>query len=381
MKLSNLVASVAAALAIGATAANAQPVTLYGVLDAGMGYTNVKIGDRSATKVGGAYGIQAPNLIGFRGQEDLGEGNTVNFVLETGFDLGTGQDVMGSLFGRQATVGVANSKWGSVNLGRKQSASTEAFVPVDPFGLSFSQASAGTAFGVVNRTRYSNMVEYNTPDFAGFSAGVGYSFATGLDAIYPGVGVVSGNASGFETNNNTRAVTLAGKYAKGPVYVVATYDAIYADDRFKSSLSSDNVNAWTLGAVYDFKVAKVSAAYGQTRNGYINGQRPLDSDGVYTSWSNGGILFRDGFDTNSYLVGVSAPVTQRVNVMGSWARLQPTGSWGNTEVSRNQDAYNLGATYAFSKRTSGYAAISYVNNFSMVEGRSTMFATGLTHSF
>lgn len=370
----------AAALAFGASAHAQNNVVLYGVLDAGVGYTTTKIEGVSASKFGGMYGVQTPNLIGFRGTEDLGDGNKVNFVLETGFDLGNGSDVMGSLFGRQATVGVSNNKWGSVDIGRKRTVGADYFAPIDPFGVSYSQASAGVAFGAVNNTRYSNMIQYRSPSLSGFSVGVGYSFAVGMTGVYDTL-VVDGNTNGFSSNSNMRAVTVGGNYANGPVYAAATYDTILADDRFKTDATGGSVTAWTLGGSYDFKVVKVGVGYGQTRNGFINGQTPINAEGVNTSWTNGGVLFRNGYGTNQYLVGASAPVGARTTVMASWTLLQPQGKWADNDFSRNQNTYNLGARYELSKRTSLYGVVSYANNYGTLEGQSTMFATGITHAF
>lgn len=366
-------------LAFGVNAYAQNNVTLYGVLDAGVGYTKTTVENQSASKFGGVYGVQVPNLVGLRGTEDLGDGTKVNFVLETGFDLGNGSDVMNSLFGRQATVGVSNNKWGSVDIGRKRTVGSDYFAPIDPFSVSYSQASAGVAFGSINNTRYSNMIQYRTPSFSGFNVGVGYSFNTGMTGVYDNF-VVTGD-QGFATNNNMRAVTVGGNYTNGPVYAAVTYDAVIADDRFKTDATGGSVSSWNLGGTYDFKVVKVGVGYGQTRNGFINGQTPLNAEGVNTSWSNGGVLFRNGYGSNSYLVGATVPVTSRTNVMASWTLLQPQGKWADSQFSRNQNTYNLGARYEVSKRTSLYGVVSYADNYGTLEGQSTMFATGMTFAF
>lgn len=369
-------------------AAHAQQnnVVLYGAVDAAVGYNEVRVGNAKSTKFGLFTGVQTPNLIGLKGQEDLGNGTSANFVLETGFDLGNGGNVSnygytgGRTFGRQATLGVANKTYGAVDFGRAGTASYNYFAPVDPFHMSFAQASAGTAFGSVNQTRYSNLVQYTSPDMKGLSGSVGYSFNTGMDAVY-GHSFVAGDNGGFSTSNNMRAVTLGMKYAQGPMYIVATYDTVMPDDRFKSPVANDSVNAWTIGATYDFKVVKAALAYGQTRNGFINGQTPLNANGVYTSWTNGGVLFRNNFGADSFLAGATVPVNASTDVMASWTYLKPQGNWANDPNSNNQSVASVGATYKLSKRTSLYTAVSYANNFSMVNADSTFFAAGLTHTF
>jgi len=379
MNYNKTLAAIAISLSFAANAYAQNNVVIYGVLDAGLGYTTTNIEGVKASKFGGVYGVQTPNLVGLKGSEDLGGGNKVNFVLETGFDLGSGQNAMNTLFGRQATVGVASNKWGSVDIGRKRTVGSDYFAPIDPFGVSYSQASSGVAFGSVNNTRYSNMLQYNSPSMLGFSVGAGYSFNVGMTGVYNAF-VVPGDVSGFASNNNMRAVTVGGKYANGPWYAAATYDTVLADDRFKTDKTGGSVSAWTLGGSYDFKLAKVGVGYGQTRNGFINGQTPLNAEGVNTSWSNGGVLFRNGYGTNQYLVGATVPVSSRTNVMASWTLLQPQGKWKDSDLSRNQNTYNLGARYELSKRTSLYAVGSYANNYGLA-GQSTMIATGMTFAF
>lgn len=379
---------VALASLLFGVAAHAQQnnVVLYGAVDAAVGFNTVRIEDVKTTKFGLFTGVQTPNLLGVKGQEDLGGGTSANFVLETGFDLANGSGVnnygyTGSrLFGRQATLGIVNKTYGGVDIGRARTASANYFAPIDPFGVSFAQASAGTSFGSINQTRYSSLVQYTSPVISGFSGSVGYSFGTGMDAIYGNV-YVPGEANGFSTNNNMRAVTLGVNYANGPWYAAVTYDTVNPDNRFKTAEVGNNVNSWTIGGTYDFKVAKVALAYGQTRNGFINGQTPLNAGGVQTSWSNGGVLFRNGYGGNSFLVGASAPINERATVMASYSMLQPQGDWSRNQLSQTQDVASLGATYKFSKRTSAYAAVSYSNNFSMINADSTFFAAGLTHTF
>lgn len=94
------------ALSLFAASAMAQStVTLYGIIDAGISYTNnVKGGSlwqESSGKLGG-------NRWGVKGNEDLGGGLSAVFTLESGFystngTLGQG----GREFGRQAFVGLA----------------------------------------------------------------------------------------------------------------------------------------------------------------------------------------------------------------------------------------------------------------------------------
>src|SRR5690606_13651884 len=95
-------------------------VTLYGILDGGIGYQKIEAGDASAKKTGMINGIQSGNRWGLKGSEDLGNGLRAVFQLESGFDLGTGNSAQGGrLFGRQATLGLAGASWGQLDFGRQ----------------------------------------------------------------------------------------------------------------------------------------------------------------------------------------------------------------------------------------------------------------------
>ncbi|WP_432785252.1 hypothetical protein AAEX37_02141 [Oligella sp. MSHR50489EDL] len=130
-------------------------VTLYGLVDAGYGY------NRTETKFSGAYqgkvsertlgvqdSIMGGNHWGLTGQEDLGNGTSAIFVLESGFNLsdGTHEDE-DRLFGRQAIIGLSSDSWGTFTIGRQYSAGDDFIAPIDPFGTDGGLASATTIFG------------------------------------------------------------------------------------------------------------------------------------------------------------------------------------------------------------------------------------------
>ncbi|OYO29770.1 porin [Janthinobacterium sp. PC23-8] len=78
-------------------------------------------------------GIQSPNLLRFRGSEDLGIGNKAIFMLESRFQLDTGAQV-GNFFGRQAYAGLSGD-WGTLTAGNQyefmfESLSQQRFGPV-----------------------------------------------------------------------------------------------------------------------------------------------------------------------------------------------------------------------------------------------------------
>src|SRR5690625_416983 len=278
----------AAALMVGfAGVAQAETsVTLYGVVDGGIGYERLKGSYASAGNVDNYYahnrgnsvtdtrtgllsGVQRGNRWGLRGSEDLGDGLRFIFQLESGFDIADGRSAQGDrLFGREAHFGLAGDNWGQLTFGR-QTTITSKYMPgvASPFGASFMQANYGATFSAANTVRYDNMIQYQTPSFAGFQAGLGYSF--NIDGKQEG----TTKLNGVKTKHDNKAWTAALRYANGPIAVGLSYDQ-YTDRtgvKDYSTLDFGRVTAkeWALAGSYDFEVVKLYLGGGQTRDGFF----------------------------------------------------------------------------------------------------------------
>jgi predicted porin len=263
---------------------------------------------------------------------------------------------------------------------------TDYFGAVDPFSQGFGQANIGAAFGAANTLRMSNSVKYQSPLMSGFRAGAAYSFANGMsNTAIDGAAAAAGTSGyNFESNNNVRQLSLGANYTNGPAYAALSYDKIYAPS---ASISASNPSSWNLGGAYDLKVAKLSAAYGQTRGGYILGQgNGATGAGVNLngnpSNNTGEVIFDQNMGYNSYLLGATVPVNATSRVMVSWTLLTPNTNMKDVYNAQNQSAYNLGYTYDFTKRTNAYAYVSYMDNLATVDtAKSTVVGVGLRHQF
>ena len=372
----------AAALLAGyAGAASAQSsVTLYGVVDLGFAYQSLKAGNNSDvfTNPGKTYnqfamasGQQNGSRWGLKGVEDLGDGLKVNFVYEAGVTANNGSG--NNAFTRQSTLGLSSKKWGSVDLGRRTTAGTWAFSGIDPFGAAYGTSALDSSMGA-NFSRMSNMVLYISPSISGFGVAAGYSFDTGATTL----GTASGGS--FGTSNKTRAITTGIRYANGPLLVAAMYDQ-YMPAAVVGRATA-NVKQWNLGATYDFKVAKLHAAYGQNVDGIIEGSSVLRNaqlsggDGN----SNGGVLFAPGGRTQSWMVGVTAPIGAG-KVFADVQQMLPGGNFDTANTS-TQTTASIGYLYNLSKRTNVYVYGSYMNNAVMQDGAtSTTIGAGIRHLF
>lgn len=387
MKATKLLSATALVLGFAATAQAQSSVTLYGILDGGIRYQTVSLQDQSASNFGAAYGVQSGNRFGLRGVEAIGGGNRITFTLESGFDLGNGTNGQSNrLFGRQSWLGIENDAWGLARIGRQYNLATDYFGAIDPFSQGFGQANIGAAFGAANTLRMSNAVKYQSPTMAGFKVGAAYSFANGMSntAIDNRSAVIGSTNYNFESNNNVRQLSLGANYANGPFYAALSYDKIYAPS---NSIAVSNPSAWNLGGTYDFKVAKLALAYGQTRGGYILGQgngatgAGLNLNGNPAN-AAGDVIFDQNMGYNSYLIGTTVPVNAVSRVMLSFTMLTPNTNMKDAYNAQNQSAYNLGYTYDLTKRTNLYTYVSYMDNLATVDtAKSTVIGVGVRHQF
>jgi len=396
----------AAALLTGyAGAAMAQnSVTLYGVVDLGLNYQTIKGGAASEAAAAGntsthnqfgmASGQQAGSRWGIRGVEDLGNGLKANFVYEQAITANTGA---ATGFTRQSTLGLASDSWGALDLGRRTAPSTAAFSGVDPFSAGFGTAALTSTIGT-NFYRLSNMVMYSSPSISGFRAMVGYSFDTGLSSTPAGA-----TASTFGQSTKSRAVSVGLRYANGPLLLAGTYDNIMPNAQSRAQLdgrlgepgapgrfttlaynpSGASFETWALGGTYDLKVVKIHAAYSQGIGGILNNLNTIRSVELGGDTNTGNaVIFRQGARTQSWMVGLSAPVGTG-NVFASVQQQLPGGNLNETAVqTANELSASIGYTYPFSNRTNLYAYYSYANNVAMIkDATANTVGLGIRHQF
>ncbi|MFY3136839.1 porin [Achromobacter xylosoxidans] len=367
-------------------------VTLYGIIDTGIGYNKISGDfnkqDFSGSRIGMINGVRSGSRWGLRGSEDLGDGLRAMFTLESGFDSGNGYTTYdGRLFSRQATVGLANDAWGSVEFGRRATVGSDFLAEIDPFAASFAQSNIGVGFSAANTMRWDNMIQYRSAWTDGFQFALGYSF--NIDSH-------DSNQSGFRTADNARGITAGLRYVNGPLNVSLTYDQINssngaqaldadgnpivtADGKLADFDSSVTPRQYAIAASYDLEVVKLAAAYGRTTDGWFVGQQlPLG-----TPFSNklGNYVYADGFKANSYMLGATLPLGAASTLFGSWQHVSPSNKL-LTHDDAKMNIWSVGYTYDLSKRTSLYAYGSYGKNYAFIDGlKTTAGGVGMRHLF
>jgi predicted porin len=395
--------SLLALAAMGAftTAAQAQSsVSVYGIMDGS--YTAV---EGTSTNTAGAKttvnqrntvngdGALSTSRLGFRGVEDLGGGLSAQFMLEydllnignggngnAGVQTPTAVDTGGTagLGARYSYIGLSSKSLGTVRLGRQESPSHGAI----------ASNLAGMANNVLGSL-------YSGLDVGQLSA-----------AQSPGVrphNVFINNAVGFISNNMSGAtvqfMTAQSQYSAssttpsaGTNYSAASVsytgvkslrlDASYAIGNItEANLRNIKRTTMSLGGNYDFGPATLFALYTGNKVENIN---------LTTN--------KELNDTRLTEIGVRAPVSKVVSVWGNYfTGSRSTGDATATTLSQatgltqalsaaDIKGFQLGAMYAFSKRTTAYGIYGTQEikgkstaNGSKLDG--TMYSVGLRHTF
>ncbi|GAB5094558.1 porin [Caballeronia sp. LP006] len=337
--------SLSLALLGAAGAAQAQTsVTLYGVIDAGLGYVS------NANANGDhLYGMINGNLSGDRwglkGQEDLGGGLKAIFQLESGFDIGTGRLGQGGReFGRQAFVGLSGNQWGTVTLGRQYDPLVDMVqgITADNYwGAIF--ATPGDVDNYDNSLRVSNAVKYVSPNYAGFQVEGLYGFsglagATGQGQTWSGAATYNNGplavAGGYFYANNPNAGRI-------PPTGASTWNSTTSDALFDGPINNAYASAHAIGIARGAVQYTIGAF--TVGGSYSNAQFKADGGSRFGSEhfnvGNGFVNFQA---TPALLLGVGYTYTK---------------SGGDTSAKYHQAS--LGADYSLSKRTDFYAVAAY----------------------
>lgn len=323
-------------------------VTLAGIIDVGL---------NAVTNANGAHqymmssGVNNGSRFILRGQEDLGGGMSALFFLENGFNVNNGAIGQGGLlFGRQAYVGLAQDRLGSVTLGRQYDSVVDyvgQIAAADNWG-GYISAHPGDLDNFNNSYRTNNAVKYTSPTFGGFSFGGVYSlggvagdvtrnqvWSLGAgymsDAWRFGVAVLDARNPniGFFGNNSQTALTAA--TANG------TVTPVYSG--FMSARSYMSIGA---GGAYTFGKNTVAVTYSNVRFSDLgdttSGPNPLHYTGT-AMFNNAEISYRYRL-TPAWLLGAAYDYTDG------------NGAGGNGGARYHQG--ELSAQYFVSKRTTVY---------------------------
>ena len=268
-------AGMTAMLATG-TAFAQSSVTLYGIVDTGVGYLSSQAPSTGATKGGQSVvklveGVWGGERFGFKGVEDLGGGTRAIFQLEEGFNADTGAlSKAGLMFSRASWVGLTNDTYGTFTAGRQYTPYYNMLAQYGPtpwltgaFG-----AHPGDLDALDTDYRVNNALVYTSPSFAGLKisgmyalGGVAGAFNTGsswsVGAQYVAGGAVIGvgfarfdNATSGGGAWSSSSTAYSGTGEQGESSITNGYQNAAAQQRFAVTGGYQFNPRWDVSASY-----------------------------------------------------------------------------------------------------------------------------------
>jgi len=428
--------ALAAVSAFAGTAQAQSSVTVYGILDVGYLVTKGTEGRAStaATTTAAGYvnggtlstsAINSSNLatsrLGFRGTEDLGNGNRAGFVAEIGLTptsngfSGSSNSVstpMGSTYvnnssvldSRQMFASLGRKGLGEIRIGRQYTPVHEVLCANNAGqcnavagDMMYSGANTSQTLTTANKAndsyqiRASNSVRLSTENIAGFQAAALYSAnlrqndnagvtattgstltaqgATdyrmmGLNASFTGVNNLNISAAWQQTNLLRANAIVQTTGTDGTATVLGS--SVFALTPATQG-AVDNKQVDMFGNVsYDFGVAKVA----------------LQSVSLTVAQYGIQTLKR-----TANQVAVTAPITPTISTWASYG-MGKRSEWSTAgALTRERDfsGFQLGGTYSMSKRTALYGifgqATQKANTVGQTDFKDQQYAVGVRHTF
>jgi predicted porin len=286
------------------------------------------------------------SYIGFKGDEDLGNGLTAMYQFEQGVDWDTGS--WNSSQGSRPTFVGLGTGFGTFMAGTFDTPYMTATDRYDIFADTKADYNAiigaANVYGGIYDTRVKNTVVYATPNLSGFTGEVAYVASDILtDDSLP---ITKQQAK-------QDAYSLSGNYDNGPLSLAVAYQIANQAGLTSSSGSPDDITGYKLGGSYTILDATTIAL-------------------IFENLDVGGPIK----DRNAYYVNVS-------HKMGATTLKLAYGMAdncsGDSNVCNNTgaDQVAVGASYALSKNTEVYGLYTQVSNdnngdYSLVYGPSSV---------
>ncbi len=328
---------------------------LFGVLDVNARW--VKNGSAPGAKTQSTDGLSS-SRIGFRGNEDLGDGLKANFWLEAGVSADTGTSNATKFFNRRSTVSLIDPRFGEIRLGRDYTPLFTAYAVYDPFGTNGLGEIVGTGLvgaAAANGTVASpgtgiiNTLGSGTGTLTRADNQISYFLPVNLGGVY---GQLS--AAPSEGTPGNRYVGGRLGFSKGPFDVSAAYEEtrVALNDKFKQA---------HVGVSYNFGVAVLSGQFLQSRyDSVAGGERkqqvaqvgvivPFGANVVRASFIHGdmsggraGTGFGDADDANQLTVGYQYNLSKRTALYTVASQLRNKGASRQVVATSTRTGFRVG---------------------------------------
>ncbi|WP_347554900.1 porin [Robbsia sp. KACC 23696] len=388
-----------AALSCASSVMAQSNVTLYGVLDQSVGFTShVQNGNGTAGSQFGLYpagGLEGSRW-GLRGSEDLGNGLSAFFQVESGMDLGTGRFTENNtLFNRKALVGLRSSTFGSIALGRQADFVSDFVAPHSQIAR-FARSVGGAPFDLNNfdyTHQLQNAIKYVSPLFGHFYVGgavslSGVAGATGQNLVWSlGAGYDHGPFKAglaYTDSKNAAFNPLLAKLDAPGVRTVLSTAAVPIGNVPATGQSGSRYRVGAIGGSYDFGQASLAATYSLVHSS-IDGRA-----GALAGTAGNTTTFTAHIAELSGTFKVNPTVSLGLGYSYTRLRVRQNGGYAATLQFHGLTA---GAAYALSRRTeiyttagvqrgSGDTPFSFINGVGPSNVRTQAHVrVGLRHAF
>lgn len=368
MKQKLLISAVLAAFAAPAMADESN-VTVYGLMDVSVDVINTGTGALAANGVLNQSGTTSSRVssntskIGFKGNEDLGDGLKVVWQLEQTVYPGNTTTKTSTFGTRNTFIGLSSASAGTVLAGRHDTPYKMSTRSLDVFGDGI--ADNRNLMGVGSASfdgRQDQVLAYVSPKL-----GDAFTLAAGYVNLTP--------TANLNTSAKNSAVSVAGMYDANGIYAALAYES--HDFTSAAPAVSTNERATRVGIGYKADVFSIGAVYESTKD-------------------NLGVAFADKNGHKAYYAGAKFKVSDNDTIKLAYGKLGNRGGVANTGATQA----SVGFDHSFSKRTTIYALYTKLNQNigtnvalsgeSSIGGASTSagfgsapsaFAFGLKHSF
>lgn len=346
--------AIAAAVSAPAFADNSN-VTIYGVANVSYDMTNT--GNSAAGVAGFSSNKVSSNTsrIGFKGNEDLGDGLSAIWQIEQLISIDGGQSAANSFATRNTFAGLKSESLGTVLLGRHDTPYKLSTRSLDVFGDGIAD-NRGIMGGGVNtaaapRTAAANNATATLPigaaaSFDGRQTDVIAYISPAMNGFTGAVAYVAGAESQtLATQTKGSALSAAGWYNNDALYAslaYETHDFGTAAGTIGGAGAGEKESAWKLGLSYKFGALTTNFAYEKTS----------DNFGAALGGATGANLY--GHNAY-YLSGKYSFGENAVKLAYGKAGNNATANTGARQVS-------VGIDHNLSKRTSVYALYTQLSN-------------------
>lgn len=384
------------AAAAAMCSASAASVTLYGIIDTGFAYNSYNddnystLTDNADNSFGMMSGQSSGSRFGLKGVEELGNGLTVGFILESGISSDTGAMSPDGLFNRESSIYIEGG-FGKFGMGRLSTLANDSGTT----GLGGYFSSFGTGWGDVGVQSYmqayrplrmDNMVYYKTPNFAGAEVWLLYGMGDEEDKTYE------------NESSRDRYYAAAVTYNNGGLSLYGAVDVLnkasFGDNN--SFDTEDDQITITAAVNYDCGFAKSYLGVHWFDNAKAVGSSSFGGDwGRMGNFKDGKGKYADrGFgDANgwSVMLGVDIPVGNGKvkTTLGYLDASSDNENVSSGDVDQDLKRFMVGAGYEYylSKRTTVYMGAGYLqDSIDTAQGKSydpswVQVNCGLKHKF